>query len=207
MPLLIPFILSCFKTGSPFKTIAIGLIATVLFSGVGVVAYKLYTNSAKIVKLNEQVTKVTNVATELTTTVKDTKASIEVNNTAEVAQAAIETQTAQQHAARQVVANKRIADIVNNKTLTVAVAEEDLSKVYITNVIAEYCASVSVDQSYCTTQNTIPSPPPPPPPADVSATQAVDFTVDQRDVTLASLPDTPEPPVVVLNSTTDKELT
>ena len=203
MPLLIPFILSCFKAGSPFKTIAIGLIATVLFSGVGVVAYKLYTNSAKIVKLNEQVTKVNNIATELTTTVKDTKASIEVNNTAEVAQAAIETQTAQQHAARQVVANKRIADIVNNKTLTVAVAEEDLSKVYITNVIAEYCASVSVDQSYCTTQNTIPSLPPP----NVSATQAVDFTADQRAFTLASLPDTPEPPVVVLNSTTDKELT
>ena len=203
MPLLIPFILSCFKAGSPFKTIAIGLIATVLFSGVGVVAYKLYTNSAKIVKLNEQVTKVTNVATELTTTVKDTKASIEVNNTAEVAQAAIETQTAQQHAARQVVANKRIADIVNNKTLTVAVAEEDLSKVYITNVIAEYCASVSVDQSYCTTQNNIVSPPPP----NASDTQAVDFTVGQRDSTLASLPDTPEPPVVVLNSTTDKELT
>ena len=203
MPLLIPFILSCFKAGSPFKTIAIGLIATVLFSGVGVVAYKLYTNSAKIVKLNEQVTKVNNIATELTTTVKDTKASIEVNNTAEVAQAAIETQTAQQHAARQVVANKRIADIVNNKTLTVAVAEEDLSKVYITNVIAEYCASVSVDQSYCTTQNTIPSPPPP----NVSSTQAVDFTADQRAVTSASLPDTPEPPVVVLNSTTDKELT
>ena len=149
MTLLFSFFFSCFKSGSPFKTIAIGLIATVLLSSIGVVAYKLYTSSSKIEHLTTQVAEVTKAATVLQTTVKDTDASMVVNDAAETTQIAVETKTVQHHNARQHVMKKRIDAIVNDKTLPVAEKEEDLSRVYVTSILAEYCGSAAVDQSYC----------------------------------------------------------
>ncbi len=197
--MLLTFILSCFKSGSPFKSIAITIVATLLFSTAGVIAYKLYTSSAKIDKLTTQVAKVTQAATQLTTTVKDTAASIVVNDTAETVQAAVATKATQQHVARQVATKKRIAAIVSNKTLPVAVEEEDLSNVYITSIWSEYCASAVVDNPSCKTTATTVTP-------DATLPTVVNPTTDVTDSPVAVAPAAPEPAVTDLNTSTDKDL-
>ena len=154
MPVLLPFILSCFKAGSPFKTIAITIIATILFSAVGLVAYKVYSSEAKVVKLTQQVIKVTQAAHDLSTTVKDTAASIAVNAAAETTQTTVAKKITLAHTARINVTKQRERLIINDTKLPPQLKEKDLSKIYITSIWAEYCASSSVDQSECSTNAT-----------------------------------------------------
>ena len=138
---IISFIMSCFGSNSPLKTIAVTVAATLLLSATGVVAYKLITDAKKITSLSNQVQKVTAVAKDLNKTVIDTQKSVAITADAEKTQESNEAAIVSKHETVKANTAAKVKEITENKDIPIEVKEEDLSKIYIASVWSEYCNS------------------------------------------------------------------